>query len=416
MHRIAPAAGLMFAAALSAAAQEFTVAAGDKARVNVPIRAVVLVPAGTKSGPVIVTPTNARKIGYQGQLADPGLLAELPNVPTGMTAKEVHFILPKLEAGKEAAFEFHSPGEDSPFAKPGFAWHDTKGESMELRFQDRPVLRYMYKAIDESSKAAREQTYKVFHHLFDLTGTKIVTKGPGGQFTHHRGIFYGFNKVTYGEGKKCDVWHCTGDAHQSHERFVASEAGPVMGRHTVEIAWHGAGKEVFARELRELTVYNIPDPIKPQAVVVEFASKLVTTGGTVKLDGDPQHAGFHFRADNEVNGRKAETYYVRPDGAGKPGETRNWPNLKTHVNLPWDCMSFMLGQQRYTVTYLDRPTNPKEARFSEREYGRFGSYFEYELTAEKPLKLQYRLWLDAGETNPTQAAERSADFLDKLVK
>src|SRR5205807_770941 len=80
-----------------------------------------------------------------------------------------------------------------------------------------------------------------------------------------------------------------------------------------------------------------------------------------------------------------ETIYIRPDGDGKPGETRNWPAQKDHVNLPWNAMSFVLGDQRYTTAYLDKPTNPKEARCSEREYGRFGSYFVYEVTKEKPL-------------------------------
>jgi len=39
------------------------------------------------------------------------------------------------------------------------------------------------------------------------------------------------------------------------------------------------------------------------------------------------------------------------------------------------------------------PRNPKEARFSERDYGRFGSYFEYDLDEGKPLTVNYRLWL-----------------------
>ena len=45
----------------------------------------------------------------------------------------------------------------------------------------------------------------------------------------------------------------------------------------------------------------------------------------MRLDGDPQHAGFHFRANQEVakNG-KENTYYLRPDGKGKLGDTRNW--------------------------------------------------------------------------------------------
>src|SRR5262249_13916931 len=150
------------------------------------------------------------------------------------------------------------------------------------RLGSRPVLRYVYKALDDSTKESREQTYKVYHHLYDPSGQRLVTKGPGGLYTHHRGIFYGFNKVTYDDGKQVDIWHCTGDTYQGHENFLAREAGPVLGRHRVAIAWHGKGKEVFAKEERELTVYRVPG-----GQLVEFASKLRTTDGPIKLDGDP---------------------------------------------------------------------------------------------------------------------------------
>jgi hypothetical protein len=266
----------------------------------------------------------------------------------------------------------------------------------------------MYKALDDSSKEAREQTYKVFHHLYDPTGARLVTKGPGGQFTHHRGIYYGFNKVTYGEKKACDVWHCTGDAHQAHRKILESEAGPVLGRHTVEVGWHGPGKELFAREERTLAVYNVPG-----GTLVEFTSNLIPLVHPLKLDGDPQHAGFHFRADNEVSTKTAkQTIYIRPDGVGKPGETRNWPGNKDHINLPWNAMSFVLGEKRYTTAYLDRPSNPKESRFSERDYGRTGSYFVHDFEKDKPLRVSYRLWHQEGQMKPEEVAAKSADFVD----
>ena len=80
-------------------------------------------------------------------------------------------------------------------------------------------------------------------------------------------------------------------------------------------------------------------------------------------------------------------------------------------------MSFVIGGQRYTAAYLDRPANPKEARFSERDYGRFGSYFVYELTKARPLVINYRIWLQKGEMTRKQVAALSADFVaPPLVK
>jgi len=66
------------------------------------------------------------------------------------------------------------------------------------------------------------------------------------------------------------------------------------------------------------------------------------------------------------------------------------------------------------VAYLDRPENPKEARFSEREYGRFGSYFEYTIERDKPLTVNYRLWLQEGLMKPEEVAALSANFVEPV--
>ncbi len=111
-----------------------------------------------------------------------------------------------------------------------------------------------------------------------------------------------------------------------------------------------------------MTVYNVPG-----GTMIDFAARVETTGGPVKLDGDPQHAGFQFRRSQEVADKtKGQTIYIRADGVGKPGETINWgAGDKTHdprtINQPWKGMSFVLGGKRYTAALLDRPENPKEA-------------------------------------------------------
>ncbi len=413
---------LLSAMPVGAASATFTlsVQAGKHDRRNVPVRVPLTLPVRlfprsavvedvVKSLSVTVRDSAGNTI--KGQLTGRSLLAEKePLLRRSGVQRELHFILPRLDAGRTATYTA-TVANGGARPQQGFTWHDTPRVSTELRFANRPVLRYMYRPLDESSPAAREQSYKVFHHLFDPAGRRLVTKGPGGRFTHHRGLFYAFNKITYGDNKKADVWHATGDAHQSHARLLSTEEGPVLGRHRVVVNWHGVGKEVFAREEREVTVYNVPG-----GQLVEFASRLRATGGKVLLDGDPQHAGFHFRADNEVAEKTAkQTYYLRPDGVGKPGETRNWPNDKTHVNLSWNAMSFVLGEQRFTAAYLDRPANPKEARFSERDYGRFGSYFEYALEPDKPLTVGYRVWLQEGEITAANTAAMSVDFTEPVT-
>ncbi len=390
---------LSVASAVESIDVEIELDAGKHERVNVPVRVPIKLdrqPGDVKTAMVLDGATR-----LLAQVTGPGLLSR----GDGANA-ELHFILPRLAAGEKRSFRARLLSDENPRAdQQQFKWSDTPGKHAELTLDNRPVLRYMYEKLDTTSEERRDATIKPYHHVFDPEGDTLITKGPGGQFTHHRGLFFGFNKVTY-DGKAADVWHCRNGESQQHVAFLGQEAGPVLGRHRVKIEWRGRKDDVFAIEERELTAYNTPD-----GRLIEFASRVQTTDGDVKLDGDPQHAGFHFRASNEVSAKTPkQTYYLRPDGKGQPGATRNWPGQKQHVNLPWNAMSFVVGGQRYTALYLDKPTNPKEARFSERDYGRFGSYFEYNLSKEKPLEVNYRVWVQRGELTGEEAQARDHNF------
>ncbi|MCC7084694.1 MAG: PmoA family protein [Pirellulales bacterium] len=410
------AAIVAFSSAVRAAGITITVEAGKFDRRHSPI----VVPITQKNldlGNVVVAGAERKCLS---QVTGPSLLAA-PNA-----VNELHFILPSEDAGQSKLFKTTEVQLKPPAS---FRWEEHPGESMDLFDGARLVLTYICKPLDESSPEAREATLKPFHHVYDPSGKVLLTKGPGGLFTHHRGLFFGFMKVTYDGDKVCDVWHCRDGAYQRHEKVISSEAGPVLARQRSAISWHGRASELFANEERELTVYHVPD-----GTLIDFASRVAPLSGTMKVDGDPQHAGFQFRAaqevamqtqtgqDDAVNRRfiakgklqpNPQTYYLRPDGKGKLGETRNWdaktPEINT-VNLPWNAMSIVVGGQRYTVEYMDSPNNPKEARYSERDYGRFGSYFVAEATPAAPLEVRYRLWIQSGEMTIEQAAAKDADF------
>ena len=85
----------------------------------------------------------------------------------------------------------------------------------------------------------------MFHHVYDPSGKFLVTKGVGGLFTHHRGLFYGFMKATYGKNT-VDIWHCKGDTHQAH-RTLRHRRRPGPGRRTV---WRSTGT-ASAEDVRE---------------------------------------------------------------------------------------------------------------------------------------------------------------------
>jgi hypothetical protein len=319
-------------------------------------------------------------------------------------------LIPELKAGQKIALEAKFGAK----VETAFTWKDAEGSEPVLMRQDKPILRYVRLEFDPKATPAKKQananpTFKVYHHLYAADGKTLLTNGADGVYPHHRGVFFGFNRISY-DGKTADIWHGFKGEHQSHDKVLASEAGLLFGREKLAINWFGADDKVFANEVRTLTVYNTAG-----GTLIQFDSTLRTELDKVKLDGDPQHAGFHFRANSEVEKTPKETYFLRPDGKGEMGKEKNWDKGKGPVNLPWNAMSFLLGDKRYTALYLDHPDNPKEARQSERAYGRIGTYFEYELAKDKPLQVKYRLWVQEGEMTVEQCQALSRAFTESVA-
>jgi hypothetical protein len=380
----------LLAAVGTAAAQKVTVTGGAKDSTNV----VVFAPLPGAAANTVTLPDGT----HTAAQPDRGKLV---------------FVLPKVKAGESLTL---TPTMlNYVKAPPHFRFPDVPGKQTDLLFGDRLVTRFVDAKRDGTSKESHFLTFKPFHHVYDpATGKVELTSGALPQakenlYPHHRGLFFGFNKITYGDKKTADIWHGTNNVYSQADGSL-STAGEVFGRLRAFVSWHGPDGQKFAGEEREVTAYNVPG-----GTLIDWSTTLKTELPKVRLDGDPQHSGFHFRAAQEVakNG-KTNTYYLRPDGKGKVGETRNWEpktrDPKT-VNLPWNAVSFVVAGKRYTVLRLNHPLNPGETRGSERDYGRFGDYFEYDLTPDKPLKLTYRVWVQEGEMTVEQCEAMSRAFV-----
>jgi hypothetical protein len=290
-----------------------------------------------------------------------------------------------------------------------WSWQDQKGKHTDLLLGEKNIARYVYEKMVPDD---RERTYKPFHHLFQSNGKDFLTKGPGGKFTHHRGIYFGFSKCAAkdGNGKNVnvDTWHCK-RAYQTHEKVLNQTVNDNEASHSVEIAWRTDDGNIFAIEHRALK-FSI---LKDESLQIDFQSKLSTDQEVVQLNGDPQHAGFQFRASNEVAAKTSkETYYIRPNGGrDAKGKTKNWPQSKDMTNLAWNGQSIMVNEKRYTTLYLDHPSNPKPSYYSERDYGRFGSYFKSEITPVTPLLIRYRLNIIQNERSQKECDQLSKQFI-----
>lgn len=315
----------------------------------------------------------------------------------------VWWIVTDLPATQERVYSITLLEEDA--AETKFRQEDTSvgvDRSTDLLFEGRPALRYVHRPFDPDEI---EETKKPFHHVFDVEGTGFITKGVGGLYSHHRGIFFGYRRCRV-EGEVLDTWHARDGEHQDHEAFEAVHVGDVFGGHTARISWNDRQGQAFLREFRRVRVFAQPDGQR----LIELTSTLEAVDGPVELDGDRQHAGVQFRAAQEVADHDDETRFLRPASwAHLPADRE--VNSDDHRGLPWNAIQFEARGRAYTVAYLSHPDNSGEAEFSERLYGRFGEFFPGEVRAGSPLTLRYRFWVQAdGSVQRSEIERKHADF------
>lgn len=309
---------------------------------------------------------------------------------------EVCWFIPDLPAGAEQVWTVSVTRRQG--GSKGFSWREKAQEYLDFLLEGRPVARYMC-AYDTSNKDRLQETYKPYLHVFDAGGADFITKGPGGLYPHHRGLFIGWNKVGFGQDTY-DMWHMK-DVVQVHRRFSALSAGPVLARLVSEVQWMSPKGVSVIDEERAITAYGALG--EQTLALLDFESRLAAKNGDVVLDGDPEHAGFHFRAHDAVE-KKATKYLFHKDGID-PHKDRD---------LPWAAMQFELAGNRYWVQIVNHPGNPRPAIWSAyRDYGRFGVFFKHELKSGTTLSVRNRVWLGKGELPTRQELEaRARAFLE----
>jgi hypothetical protein len=269
-----------------------------------------------------------------------------------------------------------------------YAWEQSGEQSTRLLYDGDPVLQYEHPVFDPDDI---EGTKKPYHHVFEPAGDDFITKGPGGLYSHHRGIFYGYNHV-YLNDERVDIWHANEGERSEHAEMIREFAGPVMGGHEVNILWKDRAGNPFIEERRIIRAFRQPSGES----LIDFYSVLRATDGPVRLEGDRQHAGVQFRAAQFVADNSEHTRFIRPAAWSHidPAEEIEGEHM---YDLPWNAMHFRIDDRQFTVSYMSHPSNPGNAEMSERLYGRFGEFFPYYLDEETPLQVNYRFWISEGE-------------------
>ena len=301
--------------------------------VNVPVHTPVKLAGDlAQADPQGITVT--LKEGESGE-STPGQIVDSP------AGRELWWIIPSARGNKTSIWTANvTAGKTKPEQR--FSFRDTAGKHLDVALKSKPVTRYMY-ARDTSTDAAKHETYKVYNHVFDEAGKKLLTKGAGGKFTHHRGIFIGFSR-TGANGRSFDTWHMKG-VTQIHRKFAGRAAGPVLARYTALINWNEGEDKPIIAEQREITVYNQGDAA---ILLLDFRTKLTAAAGDVVLDGDPEHAGCQYRPHDDVAANKSAKYMFHEKSV----------NPRKVKDLPWVALAYKLNGKQYHVQHLSHPSIP----------------------------------------------------------
>jgi hypothetical protein len=267
---------------------------------------------------------------------------------------------------------------------------DTPGQYADvITPAGQPILRYMY-ARDTADESKTFDTAKIYAHVFADDGETTLTKGAGGKFPHHRGIFIGWNKLKHG-GKSHDLWHVRNTV-QKHREFEEIEAAEKGARITSLIDWIGTdGKPV----IEEKRTYKITAEDGAHAVI-DFTAKLTAVGSDVELNGDPEHAGVQFRPSQQVAENQSAAYTFHKDGT----------DPKVDRDLPWVAESFQVGDDWWSVQHMSHPSNPDGARWSAyRDYGRFGPFTVVNIADGESITFRYRFRVTKGKTDDRNALQ-----------
>jgi len=239
-------------------------------------------------------------------------------------------------------------------------------------------------------------TCKVFHHVFAPDG-RVLTKGLGGEFEHHRGLFLGWNQMQW-RGARYDFWHCSHGETQQFRRFVpAAEHGLDDRWQVVAIEWCDDKSTAIVDEQRAVRARELD----PTTTVLDFRSELRAVDTAVRLAGDPQHAGQQFRALQQfAEPTSPKVRYVRPAGA-TGGKDDLWTGCE------WTAAVLPMPGGDVTVLRIEGSQNPRPCTWSTRPYGRFGATFSTELAPGKTLALAWTYVIALGE--------RDADWCERTA-
>lgn len=278
------------------------------------------------------------------------------------------------------------------------------GSAVDVLQDGKPVARLVH----------GEGQIKPYLHVFGTDGELVTNPGldkegkGAGLFNHHRGIFIGWNQVSSDLGNY-DMWHRGGPGQGRYdilkfENTTTKNSGSIVAH----IKWRATKKDATGSDviITERRTFRVSRPGGKHTQI--DASFELKAERDVRLGGDLQHAGVHFRAHTEVAKRNKETSYLWEPSDAKGG------GRVIHDNHQWVRLLFPIGNRWYTAQEMNSPKNGVK-ELSWRDYGRFGYFLPKSIKKGEPFNLNFRFAIEEVDA-PANAPKQSEAQIKKSQK
>ena len=136
---------------------------------------------------------------------------------------------------------------------------------------------------------------------------------------------------------------------------------------------------------------------------------MVVFRGTARVEKRPQV----FEVRNQCGPNLPQQVRVVQNIFGR-WVIKNFANRRLYLSF---CGEIRIVGQLLQFSFFSQGQQARvtrQARFSERTYGRFGSYFVATATKEKPVVVSYRIWLQEGQMKPDEVAALDKCFVEPV--
>jgi len=328
------------------------------------------------------------------------------DIPCQVCGDSLHFILPRLAAGQEAAFTL-ALGGDEP--DPAVTVREVTGDKVEITVAGRPFTTY-----NHGADLVRPYLYPFIGPAGKqmTRNWPIVTdvEGESNDHPHHKSIY-----VAHGAVNGTDNWS-EGPNHgfTRHRAFALLESGPVFGRIVADNDWLTKEGAKILEQRTEMTFYNYPGGER----MIDFLITFHATEGDV-LFGDTKEGGILSvrvaTSMDEKNGGRIENSF------GGVTERENWGK-----RAEWCDYSGPVDGERLGFAVFDHPDSFRHPTYWHvRGYGLFtanpfglSDFYgdesvsgDHTLPAGETLRFHYRLFAHRGDATAADVAARYLDFI-----